>query len=322
MATEKKWALALHGGAGGIPRDEPVENVRRYRAMLSSALALGQAMLETGDLALNVVEAVVVKLENDPLFNAGRGAVLTADGGIEMDAAIMDGRTLGCGAVAAVTTVRNPVSLARLVMERTPHVLLAGEGAERFAREMSLECAPPEYFRTEKRVEQWRRARERQTVVRDHDSPGTPGIPGMVDAPDAPDQGTVGCVALDMRGNLAAATSTGGMTNKMPGRVGDTPLIGAGTYADNRSCAVSCTGTGEQFMRHVAAFSVASLIEHAKLTLDEATETVIRRRMKVGDGGLIAVDREGRIAMPYSSAGMFRAAADWTGRAEVAIWET
>lgn len=311
MSDAKKWALALHGGAGGIPRDEPAENVRRYRAVLSSALALGQAMLEAGDSALNVVEAVVIKLENDPMYNAGRGSVLTRDGTVEMDAAIMDGRTLACGAVAAVKTVRNPVSLARSVMEHTPHVLLAGDGAEAFADQVGAERAEADYFRVERRVEQWRRMQGKQAVMRDHDAPEVDG-----------EHGTVGCVALDMRGNLAAATSTGGMTNKMPGRVGDTPMIGAGTYADNRSCAVSCTGTGEQFMRHVAAFQVAALMEHGGRTLQEAAETVIHRRMKVGDGGLIAIDREGHIVMPYSSGGMFRAAADFTGRAEVGIWET
>jgi beta-aspartyl-peptidase (threonine type) len=240
-------------------------------------------------------------LEDDPLFNAGRGAVFTDSGVHELDASIMDGRTLACGAVTGVRTVRHPVSLARLVMENTRHILLMGAGAEAFADELGVERVENSWFDTDHRRRALQRVLEQRRVEEE--------------------QGTVGCVVLDGRGDLAAATSTGGLTGKRWGRIGDTPIIGAGNYADNRSCAVSGTGTGEEFMRNVTAYAVASLYRDAGVPLHEAARRVVFERMRPGDGGVIAVSREGEIAMVYSTVGMFRGAADSSGRFEVAIWE-
>ncbi len=299
-----EWAIAIHGGAGTIPKTTTPEESRAYLDSLRRALGIGTTILKQGGTALDAAEKVVVFLEDDPLFNAGRGAVFNREGGHELDASIMDGRTRGCGAVAGVTTVRNPISLARRVMESTRHVLLMGEGAERFADAMRVERVKPSYFDTEWRREQWHRHLEEQKT-------GSPPS----------DRGTVGAVVLDRHGDLAAATSTGGLTGKMFGRIGDTPIPGAGNYADNGTCAVSGTGTGEEFIRHNVAYRVSALMEYRGLTLQEAAAEVVHRVMKPGDGGVIAVDRGGRIAMEFSSNGMYRGAADSTGRFEVAIWE-
>jgi beta-aspartyl-peptidase (threonine type) len=301
-----KFAIALHGGAGAIPRDMPEEEQAAHRAGLSRALDLGRAMLDRGAASLDVVEAVVRRLEDDPLFNAGKGSVFTHAGTHELDAAIMDGSSLACGAVAVVRTIKNPVTLARRVMERTPHVLLAGGGAEGFAVTTEVERVRPDYFDTDARRNQWIKARQREAVAgeRGEDKAGF---------------GTVGCVALDTHGHLAAATSTGGMTNKRLGRIGDTPIIGAGTYADDRACAVSCTGAGEQFIRHVIAFRVSALMTWAGRSLKEAADEAIHQTLNPGDGGLIAVDRAGNIAMPFNTKGMFRAAADSSGWSVVEI---
>ncbi len=306
QAEAPRFALALHGGAGVIPRDTPPAEREAYLQGLQAALREGRDRLARGEPALDVVEAVVRLLEDDPQFNAGKGAVFTEDGRHELDASVMDGRTLACGAVAGVRTVRHPVSLARLVMERTPHVLLAGEGAERFADAAGVERVENAWFDTPRR----RAALERFLEQRDEQDAG----------PDAA-RGTVGCVALDLHGHLAAATSTGGMTGKRFGRVGDSPVIGAGTYADDATCAVSCTGTGEEFIRHVAAHEVSALMRHAGLPLADAARTVVFDRLRPGDGGLIAVSREGEIALAFNTPGMFRGAADSAGRFEVAIWE-
>ncbi|MEX2671559.1 MAG: isoaspartyl peptidase/L-asparaginase [Phycisphaeraceae bacterium] len=314
-AMRPRYAIALHGGAGAINpnMDDAEENAKRDA--LNEALQAGVAILEAGGSSLDAVEAAVGVLEDSPEFNAGRGAVYTADTEHEFDAAVMDGRTLGAGAVAAIQRVRHPVTLARQIMQRTEHILLAGPGAEALAEAWGLERPPAEWFHTDKRLEQLKRAQAKHIVGRDHDQV-------LTSDDDGKKYGTVGCVALDEAGNLAAATSTGGLTNKTPGRVGDTPIIGAGTYADNATCAVSCTGTGEQFMRHVAAYRVAALMEMKDLSLREAAEQVIHHRLEKGDGGLIAVSRNGLIAMPYNSAGMYRAAADAHGHREVRIWET
>jgi beta-aspartyl-peptidase (threonine type) len=309
--AEKNFAIALHGGAGTIRRDLPAVEIQRFKAGLSAALALGQAMLETGAAAVDVVEAVVKKLEDNPLFNAARGGVLNSAGVVEMDAAIMDGSTRRCGGVTGVTTVKNPVGLARLVMELTPHVLMTGQGAEALAQEFNVERADGDYFRTPQRVEQWRAAQARRVIATD--------MGQDLDDLDEGARGTVGCVVRDHKGRLAAGTSTGGMTNKLPGRSGDTPLIGCGTFADER-CAVSCTGQGEEFIRHVVAHSVAALMEHGGKSLDEAAQIVIHQRLKAGDGGLIAVDRDGHISMPFNTVGMFRAAANAMDYWEVSIW--
>lgn len=301
------WSLAIHGGAGVISKDIP-DSVRiGYEESLASALRVGAAMLDSGRASLDVVEAVVRLLEDDPRFNAGRGAVYTADARHELDAAIMDGRDLSAGAVAGVTTVRNPISLARHVMEQTPHVLLIGAGAEAFADQTGVERVPNDWFGTENRRRQLDRAREREAERQQ--------------ASLASRYGTVGAVAKDRQGDLAAATSTGGMTNKRFGRVGDVPVIGAGTYADNATAAISCTGTGEQFIRHVVAHQVAAQMAFAGKSLEEAARFVIGTKLDPGDGGLIAVSRTGEIAMVFNSPGMFRGAADSEGRFEVAIWE-
>ncbi|MGI9105584.1 MAG: isoaspartyl peptidase/L-asparaginase family protein [Pyrinomonadaceae bacterium] len=304
-----KPALAIHGGAGTIRREEM--NAARetaYRDGLQLALQRGWEVLDGGGAALDAVERAVCALEDNPLFNAGRGSVFTHDGRHEMDAAIMSGIDLRAGAVAAIGGVKHPVTLARRVMEETEHVLLCGTGAEEFARESGCEFAPPEYFFSEFRYEQLLQARREQVVQLDHSS--------------AKKFGTVGAVACDVRGHLAAATSTGGMTNKRYGRVGDTPLIGAGTYADNRTCAVSCTGHGEFFIRALAAYDVASLMKYKNLTLAAACEQVVNVTLREmgGEGGLVAVDHEGNLALPFNSEGMYRAWVTRESAAQVAIY--
>jgi beta-aspartyl-peptidase (threonine type) len=301
-----RWALAIHGGAGVIPKGMELAKAKEYTDGLERALAAGRAVLAKGGASLDAVEQVVRMLEEDPHFNAGKGAVYTHDGGHNLDAAIMDGRTLACGAVAGLTTVRNPISLARLVMERTPHVFLAGDGAEEFATVMQVERVAPTWFDTPERYKQWQEALEKERASQ----------------PAAEkEKGTVGAVALDLEGNLAAATSSGGMTNKRWGRIGDVPVIGAGTYASNATCAVSCTGTGEEFIRHTVARDIAALIEYRGLSLQDAAEEVVYRKLRKGDGGIIAVGASGSIALVFNSPGMFRGAADSGGRFEVRIWE-
>lgn len=305
--SKPTWAIAIHGGAGTIERSDDPAVAAAYRAALSRALDIGSQRLAEGATAMDAVEAVVRDLEDDALFNAGRGAALTRDGKAELDAAVMDGWTLSTGAVAGVTTVRHPVSLARAVMTGTKHVLLAGPGAERFADGTQLERVENEWFVTP------RRKRMLEDALRKTADAGETTTP-------AARMGTVGAVALDSRGHLAAATSTGGVTGKLPGRVGDAPLIGAGTYA-NRVVAVSCTGTGEQFIRHTVAGGVASRMELLNEPVEKAAGHYIFNVLNPDDGGLIAIDAQGRIAMPYSSVGMYRGAADSNGRREVRIWK-
>lgn len=295
------WALAIHGGAGVIASDEN-DKKEAHRRSLEQALALGRDLLAEGNASLRVVEEVVRFLEDDEKFNAGKGAVFTSAGTNELDAAIMDGRTLACGAVTGVKTVRNPVTLARLVMEKSPHVLLAGDGAEAFAREVRAERVPRSYFYTQQRYQEW------VDEVRRQRRSASGGY------------GTVGAVARDRYGNLAAATSTGGLTNKSFGRVGDVPIIGAGTYAQNSTAAISCTGKGEEFIRRAVAHEISAQMEHAGKSLQEAAEDVILRRLSPGDGGMIGVDTDGNIAMVFNSPGMYRGAVDSSGRFEVAVW--
>jgi beta-aspartyl-peptidase (threonine type) len=292
-----RWALAIHGGAGTIAKDMDPKLVAAYRTSLARGLELGKQVLEKNGTSLDAVEAVVRFFENDSLFNAGVGAVYTHDGAHELDAAIMNGATLACGAVGGVRTVRNPITLARLVMEKTPHILLVGTGAEAFARAQGIAAIDNHLFDTRRRWEQWQKALKEDKF------------------------GTVGCVALDQAGNLAAATSTGGLTNKRWGRIGDTPILGAGNYADNATCAVSCTGKGEQFMRHTVARDVAALMEYRGVPLSEATRIVVHEKLEKGDGGLIAVSKHGDIALVFNSTGMYRGAADAGGRFGVGIWE-
>jgi beta-aspartyl-peptidase (threonine type) len=303
------WAIALHGGAGGLPRDAEPARVAAYRAALERALQLGKNLLVEGKSSLDVVEAVVRDLEDDPLFNAGRGAVYTHEGTQELDAAIMDGRDLRCGAVAGLRSFANPVRVARQVMEQSRHVFMAGEGAAAFARSVGLPEVPPSYFENEDRRRELEKALEKDEFGA---APATS---------DGEKYGTVGCVALDRAGNLAAATSTGGITNKRFGRIGDVPVVGAGTYADNRSCAISCSGKGERFIMNTVARSVSAYMQIGGLSLEAAASKLIDETLVAGDGGLIAVDRAGNIVLDYNTASMFRAAADAKGRHEVRIWE-
>lgn len=294
-----KAVIAIHGGAGAITRAQlSPEKELLYIEALSGIVEAGQALLEAGGTALDAVTEAVRMLEECPLFNAGIGAVFTHDGTHELDACIMDGNTLEAGAVAGVSHIRNPILAARKVLEHSPHVLLIGKGAENFAEQQGLESVSPDIFFTQQRWDQLQSALASQQTVLDHDEPINP----------CTKFGTVGAVALDKHGNLAAATSTGGMTNKMPGRVGDSPIIGAGCYANNANVAVSCTGTGEVFMKTLAAFDIAALMEYGGLSLHQATERVVMEKLPAlqGSGGVIAIDIEGNVALPFNSEGMYR----------------
>ncbi|MEB6577023.1 beta-aspartyl-peptidase [Enterobacter quasiroggenkampii] len=295
-----KAVIAIHGGAGAITRAQfTSEQEKRYIDALYAIVETGQKMLEAGESALDVVTEAVRLLEECPLFNAGIGSVFTRDETHELDACVMDGITLKAGAVAGVSHLRNPVLAARLVMEESPHVLLTGAGAERFAFEHGMEPVSPDLFSTEARYQQLLDARSAGMTQLDHTAP----------LDERSKMGTVGAVALDKAGNLAAATSTGGMTNKLPGRVGDSPLPGAGCYANNATAAVSCTGTGEVFIRALAAYDITALMDYGGLSLSEACERVVMEKLPAlgGVGGLIAVDREGNVALPFNSEGMYRA---------------
>ncbi|HEX5162154.1 MAG TPA: isoaspartyl peptidase/L-asparaginase [Steroidobacteraceae bacterium] len=301
------FAIAIHGGAGTLSRKDmsPVQEAE-YRAGLDEALSAGYAVLTRGGSSLDAAVAAVRVLEDNPLFNAGRGAVLTRDGMAELDASVMDGRTLGAGAVSGLKHIRNPIDLARLVMEKSPHVMLVGAGAEEFARTQGIEMVSNEYFRTPARQRQLER-NLRGDVARENELQAF---------------GTVGAVALDLDGNLAAATSTGGMTGKRWGRVGDSPIIGAGTYANNRSCAVSATGHGEYFIRTVVAHDICAQVEYLKIPLAQAVDNVLNGRMQElgGNGGVIAIDARGDIVLEFNSEGMFRGVRTSKGRHEVAIY--
>ena len=301
------YAIAVHGGAGALPRDLLTSGKEKaYRASLESALDSAYAVLERGGSSLDAVSTAVRILEDDPLFNAGHGAALTRDGAAELDAAIMDGKQQRAGAVASLRHVKNPIDLARRVMEKSRHVLLVGPGAEEFALEEGIPLVPNEYFRTVERQQQLDSTRRGQRVSE------------LIASP----QGTVGAVALDLDGNLAAATSTGGMTNKRQGRVGDSPIIGAGTYAKNGVCAVSATGHGEYFIRAVAAYHICSAVEYRGLTLEAAAREMLHGILQGlgGSGGIIAVGGGGQVVMDFSTEGMFRGARDSEGRHEVAIY--
>jgi beta-aspartyl-peptidase (threonine type) len=309
--------LAIHGGAGTISRDVMTAGKEAaYRAALAASLRAGQGLLLAGGSAIDAVIAAVRVLEDSPLFNAGHGAVFTSDGRNELDASIMDGATRAAGAVAGVTRIRNPVTAAHAVMTRSRHVMLIGAGAEAFAAEEGLELVEPAYFHTAERWAQLERARNAGTLELDHD--------GAAKAATADDRkhGTVGAVARDAHGNLAAATSTGGVTNKQWGRVGDSPIIGAGTWADNATAAVSGTGLGEAFMRCCAAHEVAALMKYKGLSLDAAVTEVATVTVPAhgGTGGLIAVDAAGNVAMRFSTSGMYRGVVRGAGAPDVAIY--
>jgi beta-aspartyl-peptidase (threonine type) len=286
------------------------ESEKAYLDNLNHALQLGSEILENGGSSLDAVETVVKFMEDCPLFNAGKGAVLNEYGNAELDAAIMDGRTGMAGAVAGVTTIKNPIAAARLVMEKTTHVMLAGKGACDFAEKMGLVPADPSYFITSERLDAWKKWKEKT-------SPAIKEIPS-----DKERHGTVGAVALDRKGNLAAATSTGGMMGKMAGRIGDSPIIGAGTYACNNTCAVSGTGQGEYFIRNVVAYDLSALMEYRGLTIEEAGKMLIMEKLskQKASGGLIAVDKNGDITMPFNTNAMFRGFAKSSGEKMVAIY--
>ncbi|MEM6644897.1 MAG: isoaspartyl peptidase/L-asparaginase [Bacteroidota bacterium] len=316
-------ALAIHGGAGTILRENMTpEREAAYQAGLNEALDAGYAILEAGGTSLDAVVAAVQVLEENPLFNAGRGAVYTHEGTHELDAAIMEGATRNSGAVAGLTTVKSPIALARLVMEESRHVMMVGDGAEVFADGFQVERVDNAYFNTERRYQQLQRALEREQSS-SHGMRLPSPDPELDIAPEALAYGTVGAVAVDREGNLAAATSTGGMTNKRFGRVGDVPVIGAGTYADNATAAISATGHGEYFIRGVVAHDVASMMRYADASLDEAARSVVMDKLTElgGTGGIIALDAQGNVTMPFNTAGMYRASIDADGNRVVRIYE-
>jgi beta-aspartyl-peptidase (threonine type) len=312
----QKLGLVIHGGAGTIERNKITpEKERDYRAGLERALAAGYEILKRGGSSLDATEAAVRVLEDDSHFNAGRGSVFTSAGTNEMDAAIMDGKTLAAGAVAGLKHIKNPISLARLVMEKSGHVMIDGEGAESFAKENGIELVDQKYFFTQERwdaLQKMKAAEKART--------GRAGKPFHITDQDR--HGTVGAVALDKNGNVAAATSTGGTTNKRPGRVGDTPVIGAGTYANNATCAVSATGDGELFIRATAARDVSALMEYRGLSLKDAAQAVLDKVAKLGGtGGLVAIDHDGNITLPFNTSGMYRGYVDRDGKFVVEIYK-
>ncbi|KAF2071260.1 hypothetical protein CYY_007418 [Polysphondylium violaceum] len=315
-----KAIIVIHGGAGTIIKANMTdEKEEKFLNSLKAILVRGREMLSNGSSALDVVQEAVRMFEEDTLYNAGRGSVFTSDAINEMDASIMDGRNIKAGGVASVSTIRNPIIAARKVMECTPHVLLIGKGAELFAQKNGVEIVDPSFFYTENRYQQLLRAKEEQSLLLDHDGANKVEERKQENSNDSkatstdpidPDKkfGTVGAVALDIHGNLASATSTGGMTNKMTGRVGDSPIIGAGCYANNKTVAVSTTGTGEMFMRTLAAYDVSAMMEYTGCTVEEAAKKVVFEKLLSiqGEGGLIAVDKNGNFSMTFNSEGMYR----------------
>jgi beta-aspartyl-peptidase (threonine type) len=316
-----KYAIAIHGGAGNLAKMKLTDaEVADYQAALDSALTAGSNVLSAGGTSIDAVEATIHVLEDCPLFNAGKGAVFTHDGHNDLDAAIMNGENLECGAVAGVRRIKNPISLARKVMEKSEFILLQSEGAEEFAKEQGIEWIDTAYFFTQHRWEQLQEAIEDDKTELDHSEKTKAST---ANKPREEKFGTVGCVALDIHGNIAAGTSTGGLTNKRYGRIGDSPLIGSGTYADNATCAVSCTGKGEDFIRLNVAHDIASMIRYAHVDLKAACDSVVLKKLKdiKGRGGCIAIDRNGNIAMPFTTTGMFRGSIDMNGVKKIALYE-
>ena len=312
-----KFSIAIHGGAGTIIKEDMTPELETaYRKSLQIALDAGYAVLENGGTSINAVMAAVVMLEDNPLFNAGKGSVFTKKGLNEMDAAIMDGSTLDAGAIAGVRNIRNPVELAKEVMLHSGHVFLSGKGANDFAIKQGIKLEPDEYFYSEYRYDQWREIRDSDLYQLDHKSDKLVGLMKNKKF------GTVGAVACDEEGNIAAATSTGGMTNKRYGRIGDSPMIGVGTYANNKTCAISCTGHGEIFIKAVAAYDVSCLMEYKNMTLQQACEEVVFKKLVElkGEGGLIGMDAKGNAALVFNSAGMYRAFKNSDGESRVAIY--
>jgi L-asparaginase / beta-aspartyl-peptidase len=314
----KKFGIAIHGGAGTILASQMTAALKQaYEQALREALNAGYEVLEKNGTAVDAVAAAAIKLEDNLLFNAGRGSVFTRKGGHEMDASIMEGSELKAGAVAGVQHVRNPVALALAVMQRSDHVFLSGAGAEEFALEQGMKPEPASYFFSQFRYDQWKAVRDSDTYALDHSALEVENLMKNKKF------GTVGAVALDAIGNLAAATSTGGMTNKKYGRVGDTPVIGSGTYANNKTAAISCTGHGELFIRAIAAYDVSAMMEYKGLSLEEAMHEVVMNKLKAiqGEGGMIGIDAAGNISMIFNSEGMYRGLRDNSGRIEVSIFK-
>jgi beta-aspartyl-peptidase (threonine type) len=300
LGPKQEWAIVIHGGAGGMTKENLTPELdKEYRASLQVALSTGKKILSEGGSALDAVEQTIRTMEDNPLFNAGKGAVFTHEGRNELDAAIMDGSNLGAGAVAGVMDIKNPISAARKVMTNSPHVMLSGAGASQFAKEQGLDIVPASYFYTEKRFNELQELLKKEKY------------------------GTVGCCVLDKYGNLAAGTSTGGMANKRYNRIGDSPIIGAGTYANNNTCAVSGTGHGEYFIRWTVAHDISALMEYKGLSLKEASELVVNDKLVKagGSGGVICVDKSGNISMPFNSSGMFRVFATADGKEGIFIYK-
>lgn len=324
ITSEKKdtlpnFGIVIHGGAGTILKENMTDSLEKaYRAKLEEAIRTGHEILANGGTALEAVQRTINVMEDSPLFNAGKGAVFTNAGTNELDASIMDGETLNAGAVAGVTTVKNPINLAYEVMVNSEHVMLGGKGAEEFAKQQGIEIVDPQYFYTESRYKSLERIRDKEKTELDHD-----GKTAFID-PFIKDSkfGTVGCAALDKNGNLAAGTSTGGMTNKRWGRIGDAPIIGAGTYANNATCAVSSTGWGEFFIRGMVAHDISALMEYKGLSLQEAAREVIQKKIPDlgGDGGIVAIDANGNVVMEFNTAGMYRAKMNNIGELEIGIY--
>lgn len=317
--NNRQIAIAIHGGAGTIRKANMTDDMEQaYKEKLKEALQAGYAVLQRGGTSTEAVVAAIKIMEDSELFNAGKGAVFTSDGRNELDAAIMDGKTRNAGTVAGITTVKNPITAAVAVMNNSPHVMMIGPGAEQFAEEQGLEIVDPSYFYTERRFQQLQRIKDTEKQQLDHS-----GDQGSMDV-KFPDYkfGTVGAVALDKDGNIAAATSTGGMTNKKYGRVGDVPIIGAGTYADNQTCAVSATGHGEFFIRSVVAYDISALMKYKGMSVVEAANEVVNHKLveMEGSGGVIAIDGKGNITMPFNTSGMYRGAIDTTGNMYIGIY--
>jgi L-asparaginase / beta-aspartyl-peptidase len=313
----QQFSLAIHGGAGTIVKEDMTPELEQaYTEGLTDALNAGYAVLEEGGSSVNAVKAAIVILEDNMLFNAGRGSVFTKKGVQEMDAAIMEGENLGAGAVAGIRSVRNPIELATEVLRNSNHVFLSGKGANDFAIKQGIKLEPDEYFFSQFRYDQWKAMRDSDNYSLDHTHQKLEEL--MRDRKF----GTVGAVACDAKGNIAAATSTGGMTNKKYGRIGDSPLIGAGTYANNKTCAISCTGHGEMFIRAVAAYDVSCLMEYKNMSLQEAMNEVVMHKLKKmeGEGGMIGADAKGNVSMIFNSAGMYRGMRNSLGESLIAIY--
>ncbi len=317
--TENTFGIVIHGGAGTIlKKNMTAEKETAYKTKLEEAIKVGHTILKNGGTSLEAVEKTINILENSPLFNAGKGAVFTYDETNELDASIMDGSTLNAGAVAGVSTVKNPINLAREVMLNSPHVMLSGKGAEQFAKERNVEIVDPSYFHTEDRLKLLRKIKDKPNHV-DAKSATSFYDPAIKDSKF----GTVGCAALDKHGNLAAGTSTGGMSAKKWNRIGDSPIIGAGTYANNTTCAVSSTGWGEYFIRGMVAYDISAMMEYKGISLQEASQEVIQKKLTAlgGTGGIVAIDNKGNVSMEFNTAGMYRATMNANDELTIGIYK-